>query len=311
MTLRGKVTISLDFEAGWGVIGNGRWRMRESEGVYAALRPALRRFVAHLDATEVSCIWAVVGGMIDTPSRISLSHLKGGYRDKAAQFLAEAKPSTKDGRDLLETVLMAKCPQHFGSHGYSHVLFSDPDQDQSVFAAEMERAQAANASFGLPMRFFVFPENRFGFLSTVQAAGVEIVRMPAWGVAGKESTLRRRLSAVLRSPHPVVDRPDSSGLRLHHATALLNWGAGAGAIKTGIVRYRVEHALRAARNGAHVHFWLHPFNLVETRGLQDYIEDVLRRLAQWRDSGMIEISTLDLSHDPAPRPVVASGLATG
>lgn len=297
MTGPGKVTISLDFEAGWGVIDNGKWRLREKAGVYDRLRPALRRFVAQLDATEISCIWAVVGGMVDDPALRDISHLKGSYRAKADRFLAEAKPATKDGRDLLDTVLAARCAQRFGTHGYSHVLFSDPEQDADVFAAELQRARAVNARYGLDAGFFVFPENRFGHLETVRAAGVSMVRMPALNASaqpGAGTAVSRAMGAVLRPPSPVAERQDASGLRLHHGTELLNWGAGAGAAKTWLTKRRIEGALRAARGGAHVHFWLHPFNLAETRGLLAYVEDLLSCLARWRDAGEIEISGLDL-----------------
>lgn len=301
MTGPGRVTISLDFEAGWGVIGNGRWERREAAGVYDALRPALRRFVAQLDATGISCVWAVVGGMIDAPAERDVSHLKGQYRAKAEHFLSAAKPTTKDGRDLLEIVLGAGSPQLFGTHGYSHVLFTDPEQDEGVLAAELERARAANARHGLAATFLVFPENRSGAFGVVRRAGITVARMPAFGGQAGRGAVRRAMQA-LRAPRAVVEVVDETGLRLHHGTELLNWGVDAGPAKTCLTRRRIERSLAMARSGTHVHFWLHPFNLAETRGLLPYVEDLLARLARWRDAGEIEIGGSELAHRAAPLP---------
>lgn len=305
----GRVTLSLDFEAGWGVIGNGRWQRREADGVYDALRPVLRRFISQLDATGISCVWAVVGGMIDSPAERDISHLKGQYRAKAQAFLSTAQPNTRDGRDLLETVLAARCPQLFGTHGYSHVLFTDIDQDDMVISGELDRARAANARYGLPSTFLVFPENRFGAFGQVHRAGIRVARMPAFGdqaQGGRGNRVQRALKAALRPPSPVVETSDASGLSLHHGTELLNWGVDAGPAKTWLTKRRIERALTMACHGAHVHFWLHPFNLAETRGLLSYVEDVLVRLARWRDVGKITIGGSELIHhgSPPPRPAV-------
>lgn len=310
MTGPGRVTLSLDFEAGWGVIGNGRWQKREADGVYDTLRPVLRRFVSQLDATGISCVWAVVGGMIDSPAERDISHLKGQYRAKAEHFLSTAQPNTKDGRDLLETVLAARCPQLFGTHGYSHVLFTDPEQDDEVISGELDRARAANARHGLPSTFLVFPENRFGAFGLVHRAGIIVARMPAFGNqagSGRRNLVQRALQVALRPPNPVVEMSDATGLRLHHGTELLNWGVDAGPAKTWLTKRRIERALAMACGGAHVHFWLHPFNLAETRGLLSYVEDLLVRLALWRDAGKITIGGPELIHhaSPPPRPDVA------
>lgn len=290
--MSGAVTISLDFEAGWGVIDNGRWRQRESAGVYEALRPALTRFVRRLNETQISCAWAVVGGMVENPDAIDIRHLKGRYGEKTRRFLSEARPSTRDGRDLLDIVQSATCPQLFGSHSYTHLLFDDPDQDSAVIFADLTRARAVNARRGIDAAFLVFPENRATHFDAVRASGFQIVRMAAHGTPAHRGPVARAISGIIRPPSPVVEDTLPSGLRLHHASELMNWGAQAGVAKTLLTRRRIEAALTYARQGAHVHFWLHPFNLAETRGLLDYVEDVLGRLAAWRDAGEIEIRSL-------------------
>ena len=285
------ITISLDFEAGWGVVGNGGWRQREAQGVYRDLRPVLKRFVRLLDTLEIPCIWAVVGAMIDPPEKRDLSHLKGTYGQKARRFLAEAETMTHDGRDLLDIVLTAKSPQVFGTHGYSHVLFDDPEQDSLVYRAELERALVANATASLASDFFVFPQNRVGHLDVVAKAGIKVARTPpanAPAPGALPGPISRAIGSLLRPISPVVDTTLDNGLHLHAGSELLNWGTNGGWAKAALVRRRNRRALDTALAGNHVHYWLHPFDLVATKGLMQFSERLLIRAARARDAGHLE-----------------------
>lgn len=290
--MTGKVTISLDFEAGWGVVGNGSWRAREAAGVYRNLRPALRRFVSLLDDLEISCIWATVGAMIEDPSERDFSHLKGAYASKVADFVAQAEGETHLGLDLLETVMSARQKQYFGTHGYSHVLFTDSEQDETVFRVELERARRINASFGLDANFFVFPENRSNHLDVVSDAGIRIARMPA--VSGpfpdrRRRAVRRMFDLAVRPVSSVSETVCSGGLRLHHASELVNWGTSAPRIKKALMMRRIERAIQCAKSGQHVHFWLHPFDLVATEGLEEFWVAKMNDIASARNGGSIMI----------------------
>lgn len=293
--MTGAITISLDFEAGWGVIGNGAWREREASGVYRELRPVLKRFIGLLDTLEISCIWAVIGAMIEAPEKQDISHLKGAYAQKARTFLDEAEPQTRDGRDLLEMVVGAKQAQTFGTHGYSHVLFTDPEQDASVYRGEFQRACAANKAAGIGAEFFVFPENRAAHFELLGDAGIKTARMPARNTPHPDQRpgrLRRAVGSVLRPVAPVYETTHPSGVCLHAGSELLNWGAGAGALKTAVTKTRIARALKAAKHGAHIHYWLHPFDLVGTKGLLTYTEQMLTQAARLRDAGDINFKVI-------------------
>ena len=292
--MTGAITISLDFEAGWGVIGNGDWRPRQAQGVYRELRPTLRRFVNLLDNLDIPCLWAVVGAMIDAPQKRDLSHLRGAYAGKAQVFLAESEAETHDGRDLLDIVLNARSQQIFGTHGYSHVLFNDPDQDDTVYRAEFERARAANDAAGLPSDFFVFPENRIGHHDIVAGAGIKIARTPPLNAPAPDARpglLMRAAGSFLRPVSPVSEQTLESGLCLHAASELLNWGTYGGGLKSALIRRRNLRALNAALKGKHVHYWLHPFDLVATDGLLPFVEHLLTIAARARDEDKLVFRT--------------------
>jgi len=285
----GKIRISMDFECGWGSVEDGNWRSREAAGVYDTLRPAMRRYLDALDRFQVPCTWACVGAMIDDPKARDLSYLKGSYDRKTREFLAEAKPNTIDGRDLLAMIQATTCAQSFGTHSYSHMNFQDPEQDDAVARAEMENAARANGLRGIAHDRLVFPRNLFGHFDAVMAAGTTVARMPAHNATSGGGLLARAWASYARPPSPVLEQVDaSSGLTLHYGSEFLNWGARAGGGKQALTKRRHTRALEAAARGADIHFWLHPCDLAETPGLDKHVETVLARIAILRDKGLVE-----------------------
>lgn len=290
--MTGAITISLDFEAGWGVVGNGGWRAREAAGVYRDLRPALKRFVGLLDDLDIPCIWAVVGAMIEAPAVRELGHLRGAFANKTRAFLDTAETATHDGRDLLDTVLAARTNHGFGTHGYSHVLFDDLEQDETTYREDLTRAVATNRKAGLDADFFVFPENRAGHFDVLRHAGIRKARMYAINApapTARPGPSRRFLSSIARPASPVAERQLHNGLCLHHASELVNWGENAGRLKRAVTKRRLNLAVNRAKGGDHVHFWLHPFDLVATPGLDDFVQNWVKDIAKGRDRGLWSI----------------------
>jgi hypothetical protein len=287
---KGKVRLSLDFECGWGVAQGGDWRAVEAAGVYRDLRPALRRFTRKLDDLELSFTWAVVGGMVDEPSARDVSHLRGAFAQDMNVFLAEAEELTVDGRDLLDMVFGLKTKQSFGTHTYSHLLFSDTEQGIEVIAKDLAQAAAVNQRLGLDANRLVFPRNHAGHLEIVAATGITHVRMPPFGSAdpaARPGSLQRGLSLAFRPVSEVIEIANESGVVCHHASELLNWGASASVIKRSLIRRRRKRAMNEVMRGADIHFWIHPFDLVQTKGLENDVEAMLLHIASLRDRDLI------------------------
>lgn len=288
----GRIRISLDFELGWGVAQGGGWREAERKGVYRNLRPVLSRFIKRLDELELSFLWAVVGGMVDEPSQRNISHLKGKFAEDLSLFIKEADEKTIDGRDLLDMVTGMHTPQSFGTHTYSHLLFSDPEQDANVIRSDLDRALSVNKRLGIGASRLVFPRNHSGYLHVTAAAGVTHVRMPAVNTPDptkRPGSVSRAISLALRSISPVEEIRHDSGLVLHCASELLNWGANASAIKRSLIQKRVKKAMQMAKSGKDVHFWFHPFDLVQTKGLELDVHTLLFEIAKLRDSGRVRV----------------------
>lgn len=289
----GRIRVSLDFECGWGVIAGGQWRANQAAGVYRDLRPALKRFTQRLDELELPFTWAVVGAMVDDPTKRSLSHLRGRFAKEARDFLDDADETTFDGRDLLDMIMGMRTKQSFGTHTYSHLLFSDTEQGPEVIAEDLARAAKTNAALGLDCTRLVFPRNHTGHYDIVMSSGVTHVRMPpinAFDPTTPPGLLKRAISLYSRPVSSVSERVTSSGLTLHYASEFLNWGTSSGATKRYLHQRRISRALTCSAKGADVHFWLHPFNLAQTAGLMGKMDDFLGQVAQLRDRGLITIA---------------------
>lgn len=290
---KGTVRISLDFECGWGMAEGGGWAEKEASGIYRDLRPAMKRFTQRMDELEFSFCWAVVGAMVDQPQTSDLDYLKGDFARDAQRFLKEAEGPTKDGRDLLDMVLAMKTKQSYGSHTYSHLLFSDTDQDADVYAIDLQKSARVNETWGLDCSRLVFPRNIFGYLDVVAKSGFSHVRMPpenTMNFAGKRSLLRRGIDFVNRPVSRVLEREDDSGLTLHYASEFLNWGPKYAFVKKRLHARRMAEALRVAEQGGDVHFWIHPFDLSEISGLGDFVDNFLLKMKDLVDRDKILVS---------------------
>ena len=289
-----RLTISLDFELGWGAIEDDLWRRREAAGVYERMRDDLLRFVNRLGELDLTLTWATVGAMIGPAGEANLHHLQGTFGEKARGFADTARPETQDGRDLVAIVRACRTPQHFGSHTYSHVRFDDPEQDDATISTELRLAREACLAAGLEADALVFPRNLVGHLDAVAGAGFGIVRLPAsrpTSAVGRLPGPFGRAAVSLLSAPPAAARFDGpAGLRMETGTDMLNWGWSAGRIKRWATRRRIASALAMAEaGGGDAHLWLHPFNLTETSGLMTYVDAVLDRIARARDRRAVAV----------------------
>ncbi|WP_298436725.1 polysaccharide deacetylase family protein [uncultured Jannaschia sp.] len=290
-----RVTITLDFECGWGAIGDGMWRTREAAGVYDRMRDDVPRFVDTLGRLGLELTWACVGAMISDPADIRIDHLGGRFATEACRFLDEARPTSRDARDLLGVVRACRYPQSFGSHTYTHVLLDDPDQSRDGVARELERARAANDAAGIASNLLVFPRNRAAHLDLVAASGFHRVRLAPDPPTGGMGVIAAALPGLLGRGARSIFTPPAAARRYAHpagpeaetGTALLDWGTQPAIGKRAATRRRIRRSLDAARSGQPVHLWVHPYNFSETPGLMSETIDTLEDIARLRDRSEI------------------------
>ena len=157
--------------------------------------------------------------------------------------------------------------------------------------SDLGRAKDVNSRCGISSDVLVFPRNHHGYLTEVKAAGIKKVRMPATGGPDPYSnlgTLERAYKAIVKNPTPVVKDKADPDFELHYASELLNWGANPSLLKVLATKRRILKAIDMAKEGQHIHLWLHPFDLVEAPGLFAFVIEVLKLLSVARDRDELE-----------------------
>jgi hypothetical protein len=73
----------------------------------------------------------------------------------------------------------------------------------------------------------------------------------------------------------------------------LNWRHGPRrAIPKSITMRRWTNVLKhAVSTGGVAHLWMHPHNLITAKGQVEFFEDAISRVAEFRNSGLIEVKT--------------------
>lgn len=278
------VVFSMDFEIGWGDVMNPRWRERERAGVYDRLRSVLPELLAAMDDFDIPMTWATVGAMFDEPDKRDFSHLPIRYREHVGSVLAEAKPSSFNGRDLFEMVIGARTRHHIASHSYSHVPFTYDGMNDGIIRAEMQRFAGALAAYGRTTDRFVFPENREAHHEALAASGIAVARVSAL------NRFRNRWAYLLTTPFVppplVTEERDASGVVRQHESMLFADSPLRMTILGRRVRLGLDHALR---EGGTLHLWGHPFNYAASDRLKDMLLGFLRNVARLRDAGQIEV----------------------
>jgi hypothetical protein len=282
----GKLHISFDFEIGWGVWENGRWRERQARGVYRDLRPALRRFIDFLDVREISLSWAAVGGMISDSPAAHLDHLPVAAQNMIRGFLADAEEPTRDGRDLFAIVAGSKTGQQIGSHSFSHTRFTYPGYDLAAQTEDLRLARAALAQHGVTADMFVFPVNDVASWPALAANGFRVGRTRPVSETRHRGRVGRLLHLVNAGPPPVAEQVNAAGVCEHSGSLFYNWFGRSASLRRPIVNRQARMSLASLAQGTgDQHWWLHPWNLVDTPGLFDDLTQLLDYAAKLRDQG--------------------------
>lgn len=291
----GKLIVSLDFELGWGVIEDGQWRPRERDGVYTSLRSVLRRFLNELDAMEVPMTWATVGSMVAPRRDGEFSHLPQTIQRSIEGFLAEADPTTSDGRDLFEMVLGASAGHQIASHSYSHTRFTWPGYSVQAKTADVELSKEAFSPYGIEPDIFVFPINHSTNFEPLASAGFRVARVnPVESRFSANRWLNKLYYRTVAAPPPVAERRNEQGVIEHSGSMLFMWPGGSlSAARRRFVNHRAYVGLdRAVASGDTHHIWLHPFDLSQTTGLMDDLLAFLAKAASFRDRGQLHVGVM-------------------
>jgi len=283
----GCVVLTLDFEAGWGLLESGAWAAMERSGAFDSLRPQVVRLAGALDDREIGATWATVGAMALAPSAVELDHLPGEIASEVRSALVHARRTTFDGRDLIDSVRSTGTLQEFCCHSYTHTRFGRPGVTAEAVGAEVSLWQRAMPS--CPIRpSLVFPQNDIAHLQAVRRAGIDLVRTRRSYAALGSVGVGRRIGDLLAAPPLARSEELVDGLSGQSDSVLINTGRRPWRLP--LLRARLACGLhRASRRGGVLHAWMHPHDLVGDPALEEVLFEFLSDVATERDAGRIDV----------------------
>lgn len=285
-----KFILSFDFEIAWGDITNNLWRGIEKRGDYIRLREVLPELLNYMDDLSIPAIWATVGAMIENPRERSLEHLPNAAKDIIFDSIETADESSIDGRDLFDNLLAAKTDHVVACHSYSHCPFTYQGMTDDIVSKDIELANRVYSNYDITTDQFVFPENREASYTALKENGYRVARVGSYNT--ESSRIEYLLGSLYKIPPAIlnVEEPDS-GVTKHHGSMLFNTGPGR-YHRLPFVAARANRGLKnidSYRTGLHV--WTHPYNFSESALQFRLFKSFLRKVADMRDKGKLEIVT--------------------
>ena len=259
----GSVVVSVDAELGWGFVDHETPPPDRLESG----RPGWHTLCRLFEEYDVPATWAVVGHLFH-------SRCDGRHSDHPAApewFARErgewaGRPDLTCGPELVERVRRSSVDHEVASHSYSHVEFSNVDE--TVAAAELERAVAIADEWGINVESFVFPRNEVGHLDLLADHGFRSYR-------GRRPTPRRSLVSKLRTtaagsgrpPLVTPEREDNGLVNVPASLFLYSFEGRPLQVTRPVVGDPVVELVRrgldaAADDEGILHLWLHPNNVV-------------------------------------------------
>jgi len=308
--MSGLFILSLDTEIAWGTYGARKLsRTSHCFNVYRDLFP---RLIALLDQYEVPATFAVVGHLFlescNGHDEIPQPHYRwmpapDSYRDPRSDV---TRAPWYYGPDMIARIRAARMPHAVGTHTFTHVIAADPAVTSEMWDAQLQMCARIHARCGLPMRSLVYPQDKVAYVD----------RLPDYGIVafrGVERRWYRSLPRRLQKAFHVLDRAlgwtpatyNPSDLRvgerlvdLPASQFLMAYDGFRRYIPTSArVRQARKGLERAARRGEIFHLWFHPFNLGTSEKMFDALEQILRRVAEMRAEGRIEVMTMGQAAD--------------
>lgn len=300
MSTRNRVVLSLDAELIWGFHDLPEIPTEQVSRARDSWRYTLDLFEQY----NIPATWAVVGHLLlDSCDGVHADHPAGAEwfaRDPGGTTTPDSKWF---GPGLIDAVRDSEVDHDIGFHTFSHVEFGKSDVSPAVATAELEHGVAAAEDYGIDFDSFVFPRNNVGHRELLSEHGFSCYRGVAperrydgtpVRQAGKFATF-----ALGTGNPPIVDpAPDEYGLVNVPASMYLFSFEGLGrelletAGRDPVVK-QVELGLDRLREreGGTLHLWFHPNNIT-TSGDRRRIEQIVSRIAEYRDQYDIAVQTM-------------------
>ncbi len=307
---RGVFTISFDCEGLWGpsTLNDDFRRRFTTEALvetYARLCDILARY-------EINATFAFVGAFVLSPDEARRhrdwfsSPVGDRVWPRTAEFLRALDDQHCDGWLCPQAldIVRQQGRHELGTHGFEHLAILDQQLTHADFEHDLRLVQTVGRLKGFTSRTLIYPRNQVGFLTSLNAAGIDgyrdyigSQRLPfpapeklhskwdALAALGREFKLWQRPQTI-----GALDSVSSSDPIAIPPGYFLNWRVGLRRrVPIGLSLRRWELLLeKAARDGGLAHVWSHPHNFITGDREFDLFEGIVRAAAKFVQRGQIE-----------------------
>lgn len=294
----GRLTISFDFELGWGVLDSPVWLARERAGDYRRLRDVFGQIIETLKEREVATTWGVVAAMlIDKEADLVLDHLPEGYLNDVVRFYSQAKTQSRFGGDLIEQLLALGPLVEIASHSTTHFYPGRPDVSREACVEDILRSIPIIERFvDRKVSSIIFPRDQVEWCGDIAAMHRGNYRVnPAFSSSGAElDRFARKAKGFFGSVPESATYTGRYGEAWQSGSLFFNCPTGK---LQGLRKLRLKNQLARMMNHfnrgeGNYHVWLHPFNLSASEEMLHLFLAFIEDVSQLRNRGLIEILSM-------------------
>lgn len=284
------VTISIDLELAWGNGGKKAFLP-----LHAQEREHIHEFLKLCAEFGISCTWATVGNlMLENKAEAKRRDITlYGNASRVYNSIDGAEQVLWFGADIIEMITSCKAPQEIGCHSFFHTLANETDE-VSYRSELMQCHTLAQEKYGLKLTSFVYPRNIIGHEQTLKEVGFVSFR----DAESQFTPLRRVIdTCTLQSLPYVYASVHSTSLVLLPASYFL----GLSLIKRMrpprvLLVNRLAKSVRNMPDGATLHVWFHPHNLVtDPKYWFTLFRVFFGVIREQRERGQLGVSTMEMS----------------
>lgn len=322
------LTISIDFEMGWGMIGNkDRTSIESLKDTYLGVQDVVPKLLNLFGEYGIHATWDIVGFLF---FRDYIELLKSLPEKIPKYKLAELNPYDWIGEDSFENrapflfaspliQLIKNTPhQEIATHTFSHYYCLEMGQDKNTFKADLEAALKIARQNDIRISSIVFPRNEVNesYLHICKEQGIEAFRgnQTSWIYDSKNSEddgLHRRLSRLLDAYLPLTGHNTYS---LEEINSNLPYNIRASrflrpfsplqkALEPLRLRRIISNLRHASKCSEVYHLWWHPHNFVSHQKENfAFLQRILDEFSLLREqSGMRSLTMRELCRELEPR----------
>jgi len=299
--------LSLDVEIAWGTFDVGG--LKKYKKHFNSYRSTIDRLTQLLERYQIKATWAFVGHLfLDECQKIGGITHPDVLRPRYSWYKNDwhsCDPGTdinRDpfwyGKDVLEKVKKMSPVQEIATHTFSHAIIGDTACTEDIACSQIEKCLELAVKENIQIKSIVFPRNKVGHLDVLKKLGIRSFRGVERGFyknfLEKVFYIFNKIFSKNSPVYSLTDLKNHDGVLEIPASMLLMSYDGLNRFIPYDRFSQVKKGLETAILGNSIfHLWFHPSDLASSEKMFEDLENILKLLKNYIDSGKIINLTMD------------------